>query len=314
MQGGERGDVYRDPAGLQLKRTNEKEGNEQDLDKEAYMRLSIKLMCVTLSLSVCIALISLVGAEPKKMIFAGAGTNLAITRILADAFMKKHPNIAIQIPESIGSAGGIKAVSEGAIAVGLSSRPFNEDEKKLGLELEPYARTIIIIGAHPDVPDDNITYEEFVQIYRGEKTKWKNGHDIIVLTRNENESTIDVMKQKIPGFREAFVESLKARRWIIAFTDQDMNKMLTTTPDSIGITDYGTITAEHLAIKMLKVNGYAPTPENTLKGRYALFKTLYFVFRSDEIQAEAKSFRDFIRSKEGRTILKANGYLLVEEK
>lgn len=278
------------------------------------MRLSKKRMIVTLSLVVCIALLSNAGAEPKKMIFAGAGTNLAITRILAGAFMKKYPNISIHVPESIGSTGGIRAVSEGAITVALSSRPFSEDEKKLGLELAPYARTIIIIGAHPGVPDDNITYEEIVQIYRGTKTKWKNGNDIIVLNRNEGESTIDIMNQLIPGFREAHIESLKAKRWITAFTDQEMNKMLTTTPDSIGISDFGSITSEHLAIKMLKVNGNAPTAENLLKGRYALFKNLYFVFRRDTVQAEAKAFMDFIRSKEGRKILKANGYLLAEKK
>ncbi|MEK6743288.1 MAG: substrate-binding domain-containing protein [Nitrospirota bacterium] len=260
------------------------------------------------------AFLSHAGAEPNKMILAGAGSNLAITRILADAFIKKYPDISIQIPESIGSSGGISAVSEGAITVGLSSRPFRENEKQLGLELAPYARTIIIMGAHPGVPDDNITYEEIIQIYRGKKTTWKNGKDIIVLTRNEGESTIDVMKQLIPGFREAHVESLQARRWITAFTDQDMNKKLTTMPDSVGMSDYGTIASEHLAIKMLKVDGIAPTAENVLKGRYALFKTLYFVFRRDNIQPEAKAFIDFVRSTEGRKILKANGYLLAEKK
>lgn len=278
------------------------------------MRLSKKLMSLAFSLLICIALISPVNAEPKKMIVAGAGSNLAITRILADAFMKKYPNISIHVPESIGSTGGIRAASEGAITVGLSSRQFKEDEKKLGLELTPYARTIMVIGIHPGVPDENITYEEFVRIYRGKKTKWKNGNNIIVLTREEGDSAIDVMSLLIPGFREAHSESLKARRWITAFTDQEMNTKLSTTPDSIGISDYGTIVSEHLPIKMLKINGTAPTAENVLNGRYTLFKTLYFVFKKDNIQSEAKAFLDFVRSKDGQKLLKKNGYLLAEKK
>lgn len=249
------------------------------------------------------------GPSSKTMIFAGAGSNLAITRILADAFIKTHPGVTINIPESIGSTGGIRAVSEGAVTIGLISRPFREQEKKLGLEEVPYARTLIVIGVHPGVTDDEITFEEIVQIYRGKKTKWKNGQDIIVLTRDKGESTTDVMEQVIPGFREANDESLQARRWIVAFTDQDMNRLLMTTPNAIGISDLGTIKSERLNIKMLKVNGNSPTPENVIKGRYVLVKTLDFVFKKDHLPPEAKAFMDFVRSKQGQKIMKGNGYL-----
>ena len=249
------------------------------------------------------------GPSSKTMIFAGAGSNLAITRILAVAFTKTHPGVTINIPESIGSTGGIRAVSEEAVTIGLSSRPFREQEKKLVLEVAPYARTLIVIGVHPGVADDDITFEEIVQIYRGKKTNWKNGRNIIVLTRNKGESTIDVMEQLIPGFRKANDESLQARRWIVAFIDQDMNRLLMTTPDAIGMSDLGTIKSEHLNIKMLKVNGISPNPENVIKGSYVLVKTLYFVFKKDKLPPEAKAFMDFVRSKQGQKILKENGYL-----
>lgn len=248
------------------------------------------------------------GPSSKTMLFAGSGSNLGITRILAEAFTKTHPGLTINIPESIGSTGGIKAVSEVAVTIGLISRPFREQEKKLGLVAVPYARTVIVIGVHPGVADDDITFEEIVQIYRGKKTKWKNGQNIIVLTRDKGESTIDVMEQVIPGFREANDESLQKRRWIVAFIDQDMNRMLMTTPNAIGMSDLGTIKSEHLNIKMLKVNGNSPTPENVIKGRYVLVKTLYFVFKKDNYPPEAKAFMDFVRSKQGQKILKDNGY------
>jgi len=41
---------------------------------------------------------------------AGSGVNLAITRLLANSFTKLHPNIAIEVPGSIGTNGAIKAV------------------------------------------------------------------------------------------------------------------------------------------------------------------------------------------------------------
>lgn len=60
------------------------------------------------------------------------------------------------------------------------------------------------------------------------------------------------------------------------------------------------------------VNGTLPAPENVLSGRYTLVKTLSFVFLKDKLSVEAKAFLDFVRSKEGRKILEANGYLSVE--
>lgn len=61
----------------------------------------------------------------SSLIIAGSGSNLAITRVLAREFIRRHPEITLDIPASIGSKGGIRAVAEGAIDVGLASRPLN---------------------------------------------------------------------------------------------------------------------------------------------------------------------------------------------
>ena len=112
---------------------------------------------------------------PRPLTFAGSGTNLPIIRALAEAFRRAHPDVNIDVPASIGSTGGIRAAAEGAIAVGLISRPLRDREKGLGLIVVPYARTAVVIGAHPTVADDGITFEDLVSIYRGVKSRWKDG-------------------------------------------------------------------------------------------------------------------------------------------
>lgn len=87
-----------------------------------------------------------------KMIFAGSGVNLTITRLLVDAFIKEHPQIAIEIPGSIGTRGAIKAVADKAITLGLISRSLKEEEKLLGITAVPYAQVAIVIAAHPQYP------------------------------------------------------------------------------------------------------------------------------------------------------------------
>jgi phosphate transport system substrate-binding protein len=247
--------------------------------------------------------------QTGPLIFAGSGSNLAITQLLAEAYQRTHPEISIEVPKSIGSAAAIRAAAEGAISVGLISRPMKEDEKKSGLTVLPYARTVLVIGVRPTVPDDNITFDDLVNIYRGVKTRWSDGHDIIVLTRQLGDSFIEVLEREIPRFREAFAESQRAKRWITMHTDQEMNQTLAKTPYAIGFSSLGAMAAERLAIKPLQLNGVAPSDDNALSGRYPLILPVAFVFREDTLPPTAKGFVDFVLSAEGREMLRANGYL-----
>ncbi len=249
------------------------------------------------------------GAGEPPLTFAGSGSNLGSMRLLVDAFRRLHPEITLDVPPSIGSSGGIRAAAEGAIAVGLVSRPFRGREKELGLTMLPYARTAVVIGAHPTVADDGITSDELLHVYKGTKSRWRDGREIIVLTREAGDSSIEVLERAIPGFREAHAESVRARRWIILYTDQEMSRKLMETPGAIGLSDLGAITAGQLPIKVLKVNGVAPTSDNVLGGRYPLVKTLAFVFLPHRPSPAAKAFMAFARSPEAARLLRVHGYL-----
>ena len=248
-------------------------------------------------------------SPPEKLIFAGSGTNLPIIRVLAQAFQKKQPDVTIDVPASIGSTSAVRAAADGAVAIGLVSRPLKEKEQRLGLEVVTFARTPLVIGVHPGVAEDNITYAEIIDIYRGKKTSWKNGKGILVLTREPGDSTIEVMDKGVPGFREVYDESQKAKRWTTVFKDLEMDHTLARTPNAIGYSDLGALKVEHHQIKPLKVNGVAPTLKNVENGTYTLVKPLMFVYHKEKIPAAAREFLAFVRSKEGAKIMRTNGYL-----
>lgn len=249
-----------------------------------------------------------------QLIFAGSGVNLEITRLLAKEFSKSHPNkFKIHVPASIGSKAGIRAAADGAITVGMISRPLKEQEKKLGLTVVPYAQTATVITAHPSVVDNNIRSTELIEIYKGTKTKWQDGQEIIVLTREEGDSSIAVLEKNIPGFKQVFAESDRAKRWTTLYKDQEMTSVLAKTPYAIGLSDVGTLTAEKLSsIKVLKFNSVSPTLENLANGKYPLIKSLAFVYHKQKLPPNAKAFLNFIQSQEGEKILRANGYLPVK--
>jgi phosphate transport system substrate-binding protein len=243
------------------------------------------------------------------VVVAGSGSNLAATHALADAFRKRHPGIDIQVPSSIGSSGAVRAIADGSIAVGLLSRPLTESERALGLTVVPYARTAIVLGAHPTVADAGISTSDLVEIYAGRKPKWSDGRDIVVLTRQPHDSSIEVLQAVIPGFKQAYLDSQQTRRWATLFTDRDMDLAMVRTPHAIGLVDMGAITAGKLAIKPLRIDGVAPTAAEVKAGRYTLVKALSFLVDPRRPSPEAQRFIDFSLSKEGATVLASIGYL-----
>lgn len=248
----------------------------------------------------------------KNLTAAGSGVNLGITRLLVEGFVKIHPKIRIDIPGSIGTKGAIAAIADGAITLGLVSQPLKEEEKTQDISVLPYAWVAIVIGVHPTVPDQNITSGELVEIFKGTKTQWKNGKEIIVQARDNSDSGFLVLQNNITGFREAYTESQKDKLWTLYFTDQDANQALAMTPYAIGVTDLGMIATEHLRIKVLPFNGIEPNQKNLQNGTYPLSRQLSFIYREENLPEEARQFLAFVFSEKGRNILKSNGYIPIQ--
>lgn len=247
-----------------------------------------------------------------RLVFAGSGASLLIMGILADWYNQNHPDIKIEIPESIGSGGGIRAAGEGAIAVGLVARALKEEEKRFGLTIISYAQTGVVIAVHPSVTENEITFEDVLDIYRGTKTRWEDGQEIIVLTREPGDSSVEILQRAISGFKEVYEESIKAKRWTTLFTDQEMDRTLAKIPYAIGFSDIGNTRAKDSGIKALAINGIPPTLENVSNGTYPFVRTLSLVYLKAQLPEEARSFIEFIRSAEGANIMRNAGYLPVE--
>jgi phosphate transport system substrate-binding protein len=248
-------------------------------------------------------------AHQEAVIAAGSGVNLGITRLLAKAFVKENQTITVDVPGSIGTKGAIKAVADGAITLGLISRPLKEEEKNLGIVEHPYARVAIIVGVHPDVQEDAISTRELIDIFKGKKTTWKDGNPIIVQAREKSDSGFLVLQAAIPGFREVYAESHDAKRWTLYFNDQDANQALSNTPYAIGVTDLGMVATEQLKVKALTLDGIAPDKDKVVNGTYPLSRTLSFIYRPELLPDGAKRFLGFVATEAGKKILQENGYL-----
>lgn len=246
---------------------------------------------------------------PNTLVVAGSGSNLGITRILAEAFSKENPQITVEVPGSIGTRGAIKAVTEGAIPLGLISRPLKAEEKAQGLVARPYARTAIVIAVHPSVKDETLSPHDLVAIIKGEKKTWQDGSQIIVQAREPQDSGYQVLEDTVPGFKEAYAESHTAKRWTVYFTNQEANKALETVPYAIGLSDLGMMATEGLKIKALQYNGVSPSIETVADASYPFVREQSIIYRADNLSPEARAFLDFACSPSNAGLYKRYGFL-----
>lgn len=247
-------------------------------------------------------------AATAPLVLAGCNANIAVTRLLARAFTQGHPDVSIQL-KTVGSTNGVALAAAGAVELGLVSRPLRDEEAGLGLTFIPYARTAVIIGAGPDAPDTTLSAADLLSLYRGTRLTWSNGREVAFLAREEGDSSVSSLKEAMPGFAEAYAEGANTRHWTILYSEPTMHEALLMYPFALGLSDLGTATIERLPIKMLAIDGVAPTPENVASGRYPFVKTLAFVWRDGSLPDSARAFVNFVLSSHGAGLLKAHGYL-----
>jgi phosphate transport system substrate-binding protein len=246
-------------------------------------------------------------------IIAGSGTGLLVASSLVEAFGRTHPRDPISLHGGIGSAATLRAVADGLVAVGFVSRALRGPEKAWGVTILPYARTPIVCGAHPTVPEDDITASDLVRICQGARTHWCDGRTIVLLTREPGAGSIEALEQAVPGFTAAYQASRQAKRVTTLYSDPEMNRVLARTPGGLGFTDLGTLLDLQLPIKVLRFNGALPTLANIRSGAYSLVKTLAFAFVEERLPDSAIAFLKFVRSKDGEKILRARGCLPATE-
>lgn len=235
---------------------------------------------------------------------AGSGSNLPVTRALAAAYAGTGaPQPVVHV--SIGSGGGIRALRDGAIDIALVSRALKGEEREQTLVAVPYARAPVIVAVHVSVPEHTISKEKLLAIYAGEVTTWDDGTPLVVLQREQGDSSHAAIARALPEFARVDAEAYQQKRWRILYTDDAMEEALASTEGGIGLLGSGRIDPE-LAIRALDVDDVEPTVEHVADGEYPFSKDLSFATLG-EPDARALDFIRFAMSPAGRAVIFEHG-------
>jgi phosphate transport system substrate-binding protein len=254
-----------------------------------------------------LALLGLVvggGCGPKKsrLSIAGSTSVQPIAETLAEAYMEKHRQAVVNV-QGGGSSAGIKAVKDGTVAIGTSSRLLKPEEQS-GLTAVEIAWDGIAIITNSANKVANLSFAQLRDIFSGKITNWSlvggNAASIVVVNREEGSGTrsafIDVVMQKTPLVKTLVQSSTGAVRQSVAGN-----------PNAIG---YISLAGLDATVKSLPINGAVCNVANIRSKKYQLIRPFLFIYKKPETP-EVKALIDYVVD-DGQQIIKNNGLVSIK--
>jgi phosphate transport system substrate-binding protein len=249
-------------------------------------------------------------AAAEMLRLAGTGGATAMLQHVAAEFAVSS-GIKIEVIPGLGSKGGIIAAADGVVDLAVSARLLNPDEVALGLTAIPFARTaLVFVTSHPKPNSLNST--ELTGIFTAVNPKWTDGSPIHLILRTRFDGDTLILEQAFQGMREAIAAARLRPEFPIAPTDQDSADLAERLPGSFVQAGLSQIKTEKRNLRFVPIDGVEPSLENLESGKYPYEKLFYLVY-SAKTKAAAERLLDFMRSANGRSILRETGNLPVAE-
>ena len=201
-----------------------------------------------------------------------------------------------------GSGTGITAVLEGRCDIGLSSRDLKDEEKEQGLQATVLAYDGIAVIVNPENPVADLDLETIGKIYMGEIENWSeiggNDSEIVLIGREAGSGTRD-------GFESITDTEDKCNYRQELTSTGDVITTVAGNPAAIG---YASVASVKDSVKMVTVNGVAPSEKTIKDGSYVVQRPFILVTKADtELSESAQEFFDYITSENAKEAISAAG-------
>lgn len=228
----------------------------------------------------------------ETIVIPGTGDSQQLLRILAEQFTLEVPSIRIEIPDSVGSTGGVKAISNDQAVLARTARPLKPQERELGLTEHLFARSPVVFAAKPTMGGiSNLSTQEIIDIYSGRVTNWQTlggpNQKLYLVDREQGDSSRSVLEKNLKGFAQTTSVAL-----VIYDTPTTANT-IANNAFTLGYVPLSWAVSNKLLV--LSVDGATPSPENMKNSTYPYHTPLYIVSKG-AIPEEAKAFIAFLHS------------------
>lgn len=218
--------------------------------------------------------------------------------------------------------GGYQLLAEKGIDLFLGVYP-SEEQKAYAEECDttfvytPVGTEAFVFFVHKDNPIDNLTTEQIKGIYSGEITNWKQvggkNEKIEAYQRNEGSGSQSMLKRFMAD-TPIMDAPTELRNDLMSGIIEKVSDYRSKS-NSIGFSFryYVEGIIQNPDIKMLSVNGIAPTAENIRNGSYPIVTPMYAVTYEENTNENVDLLLQWILSEEGQYIIEETGYVGVSE-
>ena len=245
-------------------------------------------------------------ASAHALRVGGTGGPLSALRQLGVAFSADHPGLTLRVLPSMGSCGGIRALLDGALDVAVTARPLNAGERTQATLVEiPFARTpVALVTSHPEAA--GLSLDAAIHMLIDPQATWPDGTPVRVILRPEKESDYRAIEAALPDLHRAFRDTGQRPDVPVAADDQMNAELAEMMQGSLTVATLLQVQSEGLSLRVLPIDGVAPTLPNLDAGLYPAGKTFFLVVRrnADDVVQE---FVDFLRSRDAAARLRRLG-------
>lgn len=238
---------------------------------------------------------------------AGSTSMQKLADALAETFMEANSGVTVTVEYS-GSSAGIESLLNGSCDIGDASRNLKDSEKSGGA-----VENIVAIDGIAVIVDKNntvagLTKQQLSDIYTGAVTNWSEvgGSDTPIVV---------VGREAGSGTRGAFEEILKvedACKYAVECdsTGAAMAKVASTE----GAIGYVSLDVLDDSVNALNLDDVAPTSDNIVAGTYFLCRPFVMAAKGEisEQNELVQAFFDFLKSDEGKAVVKTVGLITVD--
>ena len=243
--------------------------------------------------------------------WAGCGiSKKAFMTELSKAYTKKT-GIKVNLSGG-GATKGIRKAAKGSIDIGGACRVSLERHKEERDAFQiPVAWDALVAFVHKDNPVKSVTFKQLNRIYLGQITNWKE------LGGKNAPIELYVRRGKMSGVGRTLRELVFAnydqefKATYVVKSSGPVEKGVVKNVNGLGVS--GISSARKRNVKLLELDGKAPTYENIKNGSYALYRPLYLVIKRGNKTPLVRDFIKYAVSNEGQDIIRKQGTVPYDE-
>lgn len=236
----------------------------------------------------------------------GTGAAMATMKRLGDAF-SAATGTRIDVLPTLGTRGGIHAVADGIIDIGVAGRRLYPEEAGMGLKEILVARTPFgFVTSHRN--PNGFKIGEIADIYKADAPRWADGTPILVILRPKADADSALLARLFPGMAAALDRARQRTELPVAGNDQSNADLAERLPGSFTAAALSQVQSEQRRLRFVAIDGVLPTLENYKNGLYPYGRPIFFIIASKP-SPTVDRFLAFVRSGEGQRLLRATGNL-----